>query len=110
MTQPSEIEVSFYENEFTLRTHETYAMSAGIDVLHMLEKHEALSVKNTGWKNGFGLPVAEWQPIIESLNLRAEVHTDGNEFRIRKVSGGDSEFKDLYDLVVSFLEVRGDSN
>ena len=39
-----------------------YAMGLAIEVLSYLDEQPSISVKNTGWKNGFGLEVCAWIP------------------------------------------------
>ena len=100
------VEFKFCGNELYLSTRDMYAMGVGIDILHLLDAQPETTVKNTGWKNGFGLKVAVWLPIINSRKLSAEVSTDGNEFRIRKLLGTEEDFVELYDLIVDFLEEK----
>ena len=77
-------------------------MALAINVLEFLDEQADISVKNTGWKNGFGLEVCAWIPI-HSGKLVAELETDGDEFQIRKASGPQSEFEALFEMVNKFL-------
>ncbi len=85
-----------------VRTPGGYAMDLAIDVLAFLDEHDDISVKNTGWKNGFGLEVCAWIPIRYS-NLVAELETDGDEFQIRRASGPHSKFETLFEMIREFL-------
>lgn len=80
-----------------------FAMGLAIEVLSYLDEQPAISVKNTGWKNGFGLEVCAWIPI-NMASLVAELETDGDEFQIRKSSGSVSDFEILFNLVRAFLD------
>ena len=59
-------------------------------------------MKNTGWKQGFGLEVAVWVPI-RTRNVVAELQTDGDEIDIKLVSGRVDEFGVLLDVIRDFL-------
>lgn len=87
-----------------IRTPGRYAMGVGVDVLNFLDGQPDISVKNTGWKNGFGLDVAVSLPIIRMGSLLAEVSTDGEEFHLLRASGPYEEFADLLHRVGKFLE------
>ena len=99
----SKVEATFLGREIYLTTTDAYAINVGIDVLKFLDSQDTFSLKDTGWKSGFGLKVAEWHPIIDSRNLAAEVETDGNEFRIRLTRGTQNDFSSLYNLILGFL-------
>ena len=86
-----------------VRTPGRFAMEVAIDILDFLDKQPGVSVKNTGWKQGFGLEVAAWIPI-RTRNLVAELQTDGDELHIRRASGSLSEFEVLFEMVREFLE------
>ncbi|MEM7401166.1 MAG: hypothetical protein AAF304_04370 [Pseudomonadota bacterium] len=88
-----------------VRTPGRYAMDTAIDVLKFLDEQAGISVKDTGWKNGFGLKVCEWIPI-HSDNLIAKLQTDGDEFEICKVSGTRSEYESLIEIVKKFLSEK----
>ncbi len=77
-------------------------MDLAIEVLKFLDEQAGVSVKNTGWKNGFGLEVCAWIPICFG-NLIVELEVDGDEFQIRKASGSNSEFEALFKMVCEFL-------
>jgi hypothetical protein len=83
-------------------------MGVAVDILTYLDKQPGLQVKNTGWKDGFGLEVAVWIPIQSdstwsAAHIVAELQTDGDELCIRRGDGSRSEFQALFDLVVEFL-------
>ena len=85
-----------------VRTPGQYAMDVAIDILEFLDEKAGVSVKNTGWKNGFGLEVCAWISI-RSGNLVAELQTDGDELQIRRASGPLNEFEALFEMVTEFL-------
>ena len=89
-----------------VRTPGRFAMNLAIDVLEFLDGLPDVSVKNTGWKDGYGLEVAAWTPI-HTKSLIAEIMTDGDQFNIRRRSGPLSEFEDLFDLVQKYLDASG---
>lgn len=77
-------------------------MGLAIDILTFLDTQNQISVKNTGWRNGFGLEVST--PIqIHMQNSVAELLTDGDELQLRRVRGPYSEFEALFDSVVDYL-------
>jgi hypothetical protein len=86
-----------------VRTPGRFAMGIAIEILDFLDRQPGVSVKNTGWKQGFGLEVATWIPI-RTRNLVAELQTDGDELHIRRASGSLGEFEVLLDLVLELLE------
>ena len=104
MAADMEVAIEPYGIGLRIRTPGRYAMGVGVDVLTFLDGQPDISVKNTGWKNGFGLEVAVSLPIIRTRNLLAEVSTDGEEFHLGRVSGPYEEFADLLHLVGEFLE------
>lgn len=85
-------------DEIKITTSGRWAMHLAIEVLEMLDQRSEISVKNTGWKNGFGLDVGNWIPIT-AKNVSAELMTDGSEFNIRKVLGSSVEFQTLVQMV-----------
>ncbi len=90
-------------SELHVHTPGRYAMGIAVEVLKLLDNQPEISVKNTGWKQGFGLEVAAWIPIT-AQNVDAELQTDGSEFIIRRVSGSQDEFEILIDMICEFLE------
>ena len=86
-----------------VQTPGRYAMGVAIDVLEYLDKCPGVSVKNTGWKQGFGIEVAAWIPIC-TQNIVAELQTDGDEFYIRRSSGSLQEFTAVLEAICRFLE------
>ena len=88
-----------------MRTPGQFAMDVAIDILDFLDRQPDCRVKNTGWKDGFGLEVAAWIPI-RTDNILAELQTDGDELIIRRVSGPRDEFEGLFNSVVEFLSKR----
>lgn len=85
-----------------VRTPGRYALDVAVDILGFLDEQPGVSVKNTGWKNGFGIEIGVWIPIC-SGNLIAELQTDGDELEIRRASGPFGEFEDLFEMVIEFL-------
>lgn len=71
-----------------------YAIDLAIEVLEHLDKQQSISVKNTGWKNGFGLAVCEWT-VIYGVNCEAELMTDTDTFEIRKSSESKESISDI---------------
>ena len=101
----NEIEITGHAHGVGLqvRTPGQFAMGVAVDILAYLDEQSGYQVKNTGWKEGFGLEVAAWIPI-QADNLVAELQTDGDELCIRQVSGPRSEFEALLDSVVEYLD------
>lgn len=90
----NKIETKF-ENEYIyIRTPGRYALGLAVDILNMVDQHTEFTVKNTGWKEGFGLKVCERIPI-ESDAFLAELATDGDELEIHYVSGARESFSIL---------------
>ena len=85
-----------------VRTPGRYAMDIAIEILKFLDEQENIIVKNTGWKDGFGLEVGSWLPI-KSANLQAELSTDGDELQIRRVSGSIGDFEELHQDIQEFI-------
>ncbi|MFG0320090.1 MAG: hypothetical protein ACF8XB_22650 [Planctomycetota bacterium JB042] len=88
--------------DFRIRTPGRYAMDLAVDLMEFLDRQPNVSVGNTGWKQGFGLRVADWIPI-HTKNAVAELQTDGDEILIRHESGARSEFVAVMDLVRRFV-------
>ena len=80
-----------------------YAMGLAVEVLEHLDNQTNVTVKNTGWKNGFGLEVCARIPITTN-NCNAELMTDEDSFEIRKVSGTFKDFEVLYNIITKYLE------
>lgn len=78
-------------------------MGVAIHILQCLDDEPGVSVKNTGWKQGFGIEVGPWIPI-RIKNVVAELQTDGDELVIRRASGTIDDFEGLIDLVCVSLE------
>ena len=102
----SKVTIKLHSNEIYLFTEDFYAMDLGIELLHLLDDRDGIFVKNTGWKNNYGLPVAESLPIISSRALAAEIETDGSEFLIRMTRGTQEDFGELYDLIKNYLDEK----
>jgi len=81
-------------------------MGLGVEILEFLDSLSGVFVKNIGWKNGFGISVAVWHPIIHTQNLVVEVSTDCEEFQIRRVDGPSDEYSALIDAVMEFVRSR----
>ncbi len=81
-----------------------YAMDVAIDVLSHLDSHSSITVKNTGWKNGFGLEVCAWVPI-KAHECEAELMTDGDTFEVRQTTGSLQGFERIHDLIKSHLKI-----
>ena len=88
--------VSDYQfgNELRLETPDVYAMDTAIAILEFLEREAGAQVKNTGWKQGYGLDVAVRVPI-QIDDMRADLQTDGSEIVFRRVSGSKNVFDGL---------------
>jgi hypothetical protein len=99
MEQPIETKIS--PNHIYIRTPRRYAMGLAIDLLNYFYEANGFSVKNTGWRDGFGLVVCERYPI-SSENLLVELETDGEELEIHLVSGGLEYFSEFTELVLNF--------
>ncbi len=100
------VEISNNGDVLCIRTPGQYAMGLATEILSFLDDQPGIEVKNTGWKNGFGLEVAIWLPIIGSQNFAAETTTDGEELRIRLASGSEIEFGAMTNTILEFLESR----
>ncbi len=85
-----------------VRTPDRFAMDVAVDVLKYLDESPGIFVKNTGWKQGFGLEVSAWIPI-HTDNTTAELMTDGDEFYIRRASGSLHEFTVMFKDICGFL-------
>ena len=105
MSEHIEISEHTHGAGLQVRTPGQYAMDVAIDILKFLDDQAGISVKNTGWKNGFGLEVCAWIPI-RSGNLVAELQTDGDELIIRRASGPLNEFEDIIEMVRELLNDR----
>lgn len=97
------VEIHDLGNSLEVRTPGRFAMGVAIEVLGFLDGQADFSVKDTGWKNGFGLEVAAWIPI-QCESLVAELMTDGESLNIRRHSGSQHEFKHMSKLVRAYLE------
>jgi hypothetical protein len=108
--QSTETEIEVVSNPYgiglAIRTPGRYAMDVAVEILTYLDKQPGVNVKNTGWKNGFGLEVAVWLPIVRTENVIAEITTDGEDFHLRRASGPYEEFAALVTSVVEFLDSR----
>lgn len=80
-------------------------MGVAVEILAFFDSRPGVSVKNTGWKRGFGLHVAAWVPI-STTNMVAELQTDGSLIDIRLVSGPVDEFDSLLDDLIGLLNER----
>jgi hypothetical protein len=98
------VEISNNGDVLCVCTPGQYAMDLAIEILSFLDDEPGIEVKNTGWKNGFGLEVAIWHRIISSQDFTAEITTDGEGLRIRVASGSELEFGALSNSVIEFLE------
>jgi len=96
------IETRISDNHIYIRTPGRYAMGLAIELLSLFDQQIDYSVKNTGWKNGFGLNVCERYPVVSS-NLTVELETDGEELEIHLVSGGLDSFADFVNLVQGYV-------
>ena len=85
-----------------VRTPGTNAMDVAIGILEFLDQKPEVSVQNTGWKDGFGLEVAAWIPV-RTLNVDAELMTDGDELQFRRVSGPSDEFEVMFESISDLL-------
>jgi len=103
---PKKFEVSDYQfgRELRLRTPGIYAMNCAVEILAFLDSQTGMNIKNTGWKQGFGLKVAEPVPI-QTGSLAAELETDGSEIIVRRVSGS----ADAFDQLCSSIRSRSPS-
>jgi hypothetical protein len=94
-----------YGKQLRLRTAETYAMDAAVELLALLEAELHANVEDTGWRRGYGLKVA--MPVrLQFESLEAELTTDGNEIVVIRVGGSKQEFADLCGFIreqVDFL-------
>jgi hypothetical protein len=75
-------------------------MDCAVEILAFLDAQTGMNLKNTGWKQGFGLKVAEPVPI-QTGNLMAELETDGSEIIVRRVCGSADEFDQLCSAIRS---------
>ena len=103
-------EISSEYGHLKIRTPGRYAMELAVDILEFLDSQPYVRIKNTGWKNGYGLEVAVWLPIISSDALEAEISTDGEAIYLRRSSGVKSEFSSLCEKVQHFIENRNTSS
>ena len=93
-----ELKINSSIDELILETPGIYAMDLAVQVLEFIERDTDAYVKNTGWKQGFGLEVAVGVPI-RLENLKAELSTDGSEIILSRVSGSRHAFKELCDAI-----------
>ena len=93
-----EIIINSSIDELILETPGIYAMDLAVEVLEFIEQDTGAYVKNTGWKQGFGLEVAIGVPIRID-NLEAELATDGSEVILSRVSGSRQAFKELCNAI-----------
>ncbi|NEQ42314.1 MAG: hypothetical protein F6K00_01640 [Leptolyngbya sp. SIOISBB] len=107
MTATTELKISGNPHGGVLhvQTPERYAMDIAIDVLKYLDESPDISVKDTGWKQGFGLEVSAWIPI-DTENVSAELMTDGDECYIRRSSGSLRVFTVMFEDICQFLIMR----
>jgi hypothetical protein len=75
-------------------------MDCAVEILAFLDAQAGMSIKNTGWKQGFGLEVATPVPI-RTGSLMAELETDGSEIIFRRVSGSTDAFDQLCSAIRS---------
>lgn len=100
--QPIEITPYARGHGLQICTPDRYAMGLAIEILAFFDSRPGVSVKNTGWKQGFGLEVAAWVPITTTYMV-AELQTDGSSLDIRHVSGSGDAFERLLDDLDCFL-------
>ena len=93
-----ELKSSSSIDELILETPGIYAMDLAVEVLGFIERDTGAYVKNTGWKQGFGLEIAVGVPIRLD-NLEAELATGGSEIILSRVSGSRHTFKELCDVI-----------
>lgn len=92
-----------FDDELRLITPGRYSMESAIAILEFLEAEMGADIKDTGWKNGFGLEVAVGLPIrFESLS--AALLTDGSDIVIQRISGTKGEFDRLCSAIRSLIE------
>jgi hypothetical protein len=95
-----EINIISSIDELKLETPGTYAMDLAVEVLEFIERNTGAYVKNTGWRQGFGLEAAVGIPIRLD-NLEAELSTDGSDITLSRISGSRRAFSELCDAIRS---------
>jgi hypothetical protein len=91
--------------ELRLITPDRYSTDIAIAILKFLEAELRADIKNTGWKDGYGIDVAAGVPILVD-GLAADLNSDGSEIIVRRLSGTSEAFERLCGAIRSLIEAR----
>ena len=83
-----------------LKTLGRYSMNMAIEILIFLDQQGNVQVKNTGWKDGFGLDVSANIPITLP-NATAQLTADGENIMISGIDGSKDSIERIIELIVS---------
>ncbi len=75
-------------------------MGTAIEILNFLDQQRNVEVKNTGWKDGFGLDVSIDIPIMLQ-NATAQLTTDGEDIMISGINGSKDSIERIIQLIIN---------